>query len=30
MKINLYEFLAGNDYPGRGICIGKLLPVRRR
>lgn len=23
MKINLYEFLAGNDYPGRGICIGK-------
>ncbi|MBN1363766.1 MAG: IMP cyclohydrolase [Syntrophaceae bacterium] len=23
MKINLYEYLAGNDYPGRGICIGK-------
>jgi len=23
MKRNLYEFLAGNDYPGRGICIGK-------
>lgn len=23
MKENLYEFLAGNDYPGRGICIGK-------
>ncbi len=22
MKINLYEYLAGNDYPGRGICIG--------
>jgi len=22
MKNNLYEFLAGNDYPGRGICIG--------
>lgn len=23
MKVNLYEFLAGNEYPGRGICIGK-------
>jgi IMP cyclohydrolase len=23
MKQNLYEYLAGNDYPGRGICIGK-------
>jgi len=23
MKINLCEYLAGNDYPGRGICIGK-------
>jgi IMP cyclohydrolase len=23
MKHNLYEFLAGNEYPGRGICIGK-------
>ncbi len=23
MKLNLYEYLAGNDYPGRGICIGK-------
>lgn len=23
MKVDLYEFLAGNDYPGRGICIGK-------
>ncbi|KQC06684.1 MAG: inosine monophosphate cyclohydrolase [Smithella sp. SDB] len=23
MKINLYEYLAGNEYPGRGICIGK-------
>jgi IMP cyclohydrolase len=23
MKENLYEYLAGNDYPGRGICIGK-------
>jgi len=22
MKNNLCEFLAGNDYPGRGICIG--------
>ena len=23
MKANLYEFLAVNEYPGRGICIGK-------
>jgi len=23
MKANIYEYLAGNDYPGRGICIGK-------
>jgi IMP cyclohydrolase len=23
MKANLYEYLVGNDYPGRGICIGK-------
>jgi IMP cyclohydrolase len=23
MKENLYNYLAGNDYPGRGICIGK-------
>ncbi len=22
MKINLYEYLAANDYPGRGICAG--------
>ncbi|PKN76864.1 MAG: inosine monophosphate cyclohydrolase [Deltaproteobacteria bacterium HGW-Deltaproteobacteria-10] len=22
MKENLYQFLAGNDYPGRGICVG--------
>jgi len=22
MKTNLYDYLAGNDYPGRGICIG--------
>ncbi len=22
MKENLYEYLAGNDYPGRGICLG--------
>ena len=22
MKTNLYEYLAGNDYPGRGICVG--------
>jgi IMP cyclohydrolase len=24
MKANLYEYLAGNEYPGRGICIGKI------
>ncbi|MBN1380933.1 MAG: IMP cyclohydrolase [Deltaproteobacteria bacterium] len=23
MKENLYEYLAGNAYPGRGICLGK-------
>lgn len=23
MKVNLYEYLAGNEYPGRGICLGK-------
>ncbi len=23
MKQNLYKYLTGNDYPGRGICIGK-------
>lgn len=23
MKDNLYEYLIGNDYPGRGVCIGK-------
>jgi len=23
MKANLCEYLAGNEYPGRGICIGK-------
>ena len=23
MKMNLYDYLAGNEYPGRGICIGK-------
>ncbi len=23
MKTNLYAYLAGNEYPGRGICIGK-------
>jgi IMP cyclohydrolase len=23
MKESLYEYLAGNEYPGRGICIGK-------
>jgi len=25
MKDNLYEYLAGNEYPGRGICIGKTI-----
>jgi IMP cyclohydrolase len=25
MKINIYEYLAGNDYPGRGICAG-IIP----
>ena len=23
MKKNLYKYLAGNDYPGRGIVLGK-------
>lgn len=23
MKKNLYKYLAGNEYPGRGICIGQ-------
>ncbi|HNY49388.1 MAG TPA: IMP cyclohydrolase [Smithella sp.] len=23
MKKNVYKYLAGNEYPGRGICIGK-------
>ena len=23
MKENLYEYLGGNEYPGRGVCIGK-------
>jgi IMP cyclohydrolase len=23
MKESLYEYLAGNEYPGRGICIGR-------
>jgi len=22
MKLNLYEYLSGNEYPGRGICLG--------
>ncbi len=22
MKVNLYDFLSGNEYPGRGICTG--------
>jgi IMP cyclohydrolase len=22
MKLNLYDYLSGNEYPGRGICIG--------
>lgn len=25
MKKNLYTYLAGNEYPGRGICIGRSL-----
>lgn len=29
MKINLYEYLAGNEYPGRGICLG-LAPRGRK
>jgi IMP cyclohydrolase len=29
MKINLYEYLAGNEYPGRGICIGKTPSGKR-
>ena len=23
MKKNLYTYLAGNEYPGRGICLGR-------
>jgi IMP cyclohydrolase len=23
MTVNFYEFLASNDYPGRGVCLGK-------
>ena len=23
MKKNLYTYLAGNEYPGRGSCIGR-------
>ncbi len=23
MSVNFYEFLAANDYPGRGVCLGK-------
>ena len=23
MKKNIYKYLAGNDYPGRGIVLGK-------
>jgi IMP cyclohydrolase len=22
MKMNIYDYLAGNEYPGRGICLG--------
>ncbi|HDQ03569.1 MAG TPA: inosine monophosphate cyclohydrolase [Deltaproteobacteria bacterium] len=29
MKVNLYNYLAGNDYPGRGICIG-LAPSGKK
>jgi IMP cyclohydrolase len=29
MKENLYEYLAGNEYPGRGICIG-ITPGGRK
>ncbi len=29
MKENLYEYLAGNEYPGRGICIGKTPGGRK-
>ncbi len=29
MKKNLYEYLAGNEYPGRGICVG-LTPSGKK
>ena len=27
-KIDIYEELKSNDYPGRGIVIGKVLTVK--
>lgn len=29
MKENLYEYLSGNDYPGRGICLGKTADGKK-
>ncbi len=29
MKANLYDYLSGNDYPGRGICLG-LAPSGKK
>lgn len=29
MKQDLYDYLAGNEYPGRGICIGKTPGGRK-
>jgi IMP cyclohydrolase len=29
MRESLYEYLAGNEYPGRGICIGKTPGGKR-
>ena len=28
MKKNLYKYLSGNEYPGRGICIGLRRTAR--
>ena len=30
MKKNLYTYLAGNEYPGRGICIGRPFAGRHQ
>ena len=30
MKKNLYKYLAGNDYPGRGIVLGKSPDGQKR